>query len=582
MSFERVGPYRIEEEVGRGAMGVVFRAVDERLERSVALKALPTSVAQDERRLKRFEREARLLASLNHPNIAQLYALEEIRRPGSDGPERFLVMEWIPGRTLAEVLAQGQLLPAQALELCVQVARGVDAAHGKGVIHRDLKPSNIRVTPQGVAKVLDFGVAKGTSAWDVPAPSDDASLMAWGPGLGSDDGGTIHTGAGRIVGTPGYMAPEQARGLEVDHRSDVWSLGCIVYECLTGQRAFAGESAMDLIAASLSHDPNWAPIRSLGLAGLLELLERALARDRATRLASMGEMLEGLVGIDPSRRSAVPDADAIVGRQIELARVRQALEDSTLVTLVGFGGAGKTRLAREVARVAGGTVVELAEALPADVPAIIARAMQGSEAGVLVLDNAEHAREGVAEMLAQPRSRPVLVTSRSPLGIDGETVLEVGPLELPEDGERRPGVIGRASAVELFVRRLAERQPGFALDAARAPVVARICRRARGLPLAIELAAEQAALMPLEELARRFEESFEVLVGREDRPQRQRTLRALIEWGWALLDDRQRQALARLAALEAPFDVALAAKVLAADEQSTGPGDGGATESAPR
>jgi Tol biopolymer transport system component len=267
----RLGPYEILAPLGAGGMGEVYRARDTRLGREVAIKRLSDALAGDARNLGRFEREARMLAALNHPHIAQIYGLEE-----QDG-ERFLVLELVEGESLEARLRAGPLRMPEALRLAGEIAEALAAAHEKGVVHRDLKPGNVMVTPDGRAKVLDFGLAKAIES----APT--SSVAATSP--------ESMTVAGTIVGTPAYMSPEQARGQAVDARTDLWSFGCLVYEMLTGQRAFSGETIPDCLAAILHENPDWkrlprttpAPVRRLILRCLEKDLERRFRDSRAAR-----------------------------------------------------------------------------------------------------------------------------------------------------------------------------------------------------------------------------------------------------------------------------------------------------------
>jgi len=232
--------YKIIEKIGQGGMGVVYRAEDTNLGRDVAIKVLPEQFTKDPQRLARFEREAKLLASLNHPNIAAIYGLEE-----ADGV-RFLALELVEGETLAERVAKGPVPVKETLEVCRQIAEGVEAAHEKGVIHRDLKPANVKVTPEGKVKILDFGLAK---AFEGETPAADISQS---PTLTEE-----MTRAGVILGTAAYMSPEQARGKAVDKRSDIFAFGCVLYELLTGKRAFGGETVTDTLAKILEGEPDW-------------------------------------------------------------------------------------------------------------------------------------------------------------------------------------------------------------------------------------------------------------------------------------------------------------------------------------
>ena len=269
----RLGPYEILSPLGAGGMGEVYRARDTRLERTVAIKTLPEAFTQDAERLARFEREAKVLAALNHSNIAAIYGLEE------SGATRLLVLELVPGETLAEKLAAGALPVEEALALGRQVAEALEAAHEQGIVHRDLKPANVKVTPAGKVKVLDFGLAKAFGA--EPAGGADLSLS---PTVTS--GGTQQ---GVILGTAAYMSPEQARGKPVDRRTDVWSFGCLLYELLAGKKAFEGETVSDVMASVLTREPDWAALPAAMPARIRELLSRCLRKDPEKRLHDIAD-----------------------------------------------------------------------------------------------------------------------------------------------------------------------------------------------------------------------------------------------------------------------------------------------------
>ena len=244
-------------------MGEVYRARDAKLGREVAIKVLPGQFSKDRERLARFEREARLLASLNHPNIATLHGFEE------SNDIRFLVMELVEGETLGERLARGPIPLDEALPLFEQIASGLHAAHEKGVIHRDLKPANIKITPDGVPKILDFGLAKAALAGEVSEESPTVTRQG--------------TEAGIILGTAAYMSPEQARGKSLDKRTDVWSFGCVFYEALTGRTVFLGETVSDTIAKILEREPDWRTLPTRTPVLVRSLLRRCLAKDPARR-----------------------------------------------------------------------------------------------------------------------------------------------------------------------------------------------------------------------------------------------------------------------------------------------------------
>src|SRR5262249_7171155 len=257
----RMGGCEIVGPLGAGGMGEVFRARDSRLGRDVAVKMLPPAFAQDPERLARFEREARLLASLSHPNVAVVYGLEEVQGA------RYLVLEYIEGEALASRLARGPLRLDEALEVARQIAAGVEAAHDSDVVHRDLKPGNVMLKPDGSVKVLDFGLARSGAA---DRPGSERHLSA------SPTMTYAATEAGIILGTAAYMSPEQARGKAVDKRTDIWSFGCVLYECLTGRQAFAGETVSDIVARILQTEPEWTALPAATPERVRALLARCL------------------------------------------------------------------------------------------------------------------------------------------------------------------------------------------------------------------------------------------------------------------------------------------------------------------
>jgi len=260
--------YRVVDKIGEGGMGVVWRAVDSTLDREVAIKILPDAFAADPDRLARFEREAKLLASLNHPNLATVYGVHD-----AEGT-RFLAMEMIPGDDLAQLLRDGRLPVDVAIDTARQIAEGLEAAHERGVIHRDLKPANIKVSPNGRVKILDFGLAKTLG----PSPGSDVDLTS-SPTMTS--AGTV---AGTVLGTAAYMSPEQARGQTVDQRSDIWSFGCVVWECFTGEVLFGGPTVSDSIGAILHSEPDWGLLPMETPPAVRRMLRRCLAKDVRDRL----------------------------------------------------------------------------------------------------------------------------------------------------------------------------------------------------------------------------------------------------------------------------------------------------------
>src|SRR5262245_52974138 len=262
----RIDPYEIKSPLGEGGMGVVFRAHDTKLQRDVALKFLPDHFADDIGRLTRFQREAQVLASLNHPNIAQIYGLED------STAQMCIVMEMVDGETLAERLSRGAVAPEEALRIAKEICDALEAAHQRGIIHRDLKPANVKITPDGRVKVLDFGLAKALE--NTPGNAN----LSNSPTLTIDG-----TNAGMILGTAAFMSPEQAKGLAADARSDVFSFGCVLYEMLTGRQAFHGETVSEILASVLIREPDFRLLPDNLNPRLHEILRRCLDKNPKRR-----------------------------------------------------------------------------------------------------------------------------------------------------------------------------------------------------------------------------------------------------------------------------------------------------------
>jgi Tol biopolymer transport system component len=324
----RIGVYEIVSPLGAGGMGEVFRAKDTRLGRSVAVKVLPAEFAADPDRRARFEREAKTLATLNHPHIAQIFGLEDV--PASDGQPASLAlaMELVEGEDLATRIARGPLPLDEAIPLARQIAEALEAAHEAGIVHRDLKPANIRVTPEGTVKVLDFGLAK---ALDAPG-SDGTAGATHSPTLLTSPAMTLH---GVILGTAGYMAPEQARGRPIDRRADIWAFGCVLYELVTGRRAFEGEDLTETLAAIVKSEPDWTRLPAAMPPRLRTLLQRCLTKDRAQRLQHIGDArLELADPLDPPVAPASRPASRLVPAVWALAG---AAGSAALLLLTGAG-----------------------------------------------------------------------------------------------------------------------------------------------------------------------------------------------------------------------------------------------------
>jgi serine/threonine-protein kinase len=338
LTGRRFGAYLVQERIGEGGMGEVYRARDTKLGRDVAIKVLPTAFAQDPGRIARFEREARVLAALDHPHIGAIHGVEE-----SDGIQA-LVLGFVAGETLAERLARGPLQVGDALEHAKQIAAALEAAHDKGIVHRDLKPANIKITPAGIVKVLDFGLAKA-----------DGVLLAEGP-VEAQRARTSRSGL--VLGTPGYMSPEQARGQPVDKRTDIWAFGCVLYEMLAGRPAFAGDTVSDTIAAILDREVDWGTLPDATPASVRRLLSRCLAKQTAHRLHDIADatleldeamtpaVSQAVAAARPLRRRAVPVLAALVAGAVitALAILVQEPRPVPQVTRLSLEATGSTAL----------------------------------------------------------------------------------------------------------------------------------------------------------------------------------------------------------------------------------------------
>ena len=316
----RLGVYDITAQIGVGGMGEVYQATDTNLKRQVAIKVLPAAVAGDADRLARFQREAEVLAALNHPNIAQIFGLE--KTPDFTA----LVMELVEGDDLSQRIARGAIPLDEALPIAKQIAEALEAAHEQGIIHRDLKPANIKVRPDGTVKVLDFGLAKAMEPAAGSSPSMSMSPTITTPAM---------TQAGMILGTAAYMSPEQAKGRPADKRSDIWAFGCVLYEMLTGRRAFEGEDLADTLASVLKSPPNWAALPPSLPAGIRTLLMRCLDRDRAKRVADAATVRYVIAEV----ASLAPgvDGDDVTPRVAQRTAVRPLLLAGALAALLAIG-----------------------------------------------------------------------------------------------------------------------------------------------------------------------------------------------------------------------------------------------------
>ena len=308
----RIGSYAIQSLVGAGGMGEVYRARDTRLGRDVAIKVLPAAFTADPDRLARFDREARMLAALNHPNIATIHGVEE-----ADGV-RGLVLELVEGTTLADKLALEALPIGAALAFARQIVEALDAAHEKGIIHRDLKPANIKIAPDGTVKVLDFGLAKLAVVDAADASTTETVTIE-------------HTRTGIVLGTPAYMSPEQARGQALDKRTDIWAFGCVLYEMLTGRAAYSRASTAETLSAVLEREPDWSALPASVPSGVVRLLRRCLEKDSRRRLRDIGDVRLDLEDA-PSRAPT-----GVTAREADRERSSIPWLTPTAIALVALG-----------------------------------------------------------------------------------------------------------------------------------------------------------------------------------------------------------------------------------------------------
>lgn len=614
-----IGHYRILSKIGSGGMGEVYLAEDGKLGRRVAIKLLPETLTEDEDRLRRFEQEARTASALNHPNILTVFEIGDI------GKTLYIATEYIDGETLRSRLNRGRLSVSESLEIAIQCASALVAAHEEGIIHRDIKPENIMLRRDGLVKVLDFGLAKLSPPAAKPAGPDivhDATTERH-----------VHTAPGVIMGTVQYMSPEQTRGRATDPRTDIWSLGCVLYEMLAGRAPFVGESSADLIAEIVKVRP--APF-SNGHSdipqSLSNLVDRMLEKEAEARYQSSGELVSELKALrrdlevrleiahvtrlsleqtgtcvtpgysECQARSVIISGKhfTLVGRHREISQLRELIlmPQVRLVTLTGLGGTGKTTIARVVAdeirsSFQGDVVfVELASvAHPDNVLSAIFQALHLKEAGnkpnlevlidylrenatLLVLDNFEHvvaAAWVLRELTDNVLHVKLLVTSRVLLALSFETEMRIGSLEVPDlSVQSTLEQLSQNESVRLFFERARAADQSFILTNDNARSIAAICRNLDGLPLAIELAAARIRILSPEAILDRLDRRLSLLTGGgKDLPVRHQSVRATVDWSYGLLSEDEQTIFRRLAVFKGGFTITAAESVVGPVGDST-------------
>ncbi|MGB2698457.1 MAG: protein kinase, partial [Candidatus Zixiibacteriota bacterium] len=529
MIGKTISHYKVIEKLGGGAMGVVYRAEDLKLKRSVAIKFLPPELTRDPQAKERLIQEAQSASTLDHTNICNIHEVDETE----DG-QIFMILAYYEGETLKKKIQRGQLKLEDTIDIAVQVAQGLAKAHERGIIHRDIKPANLMIKKDHVVKVVDFGLA----------------ILVGQAKLAREDAAS---------GTLAYMSPEQVSGEAVDHRTDIWSLGVVLYEMLTGKLPFKGEYEQALVYSILNEEPE--PISHLRMGvpkDLEQIIKKAMAKRPEQRYQHISDVMVDLetlkksMGAGTTISAAGGDAHFIpnnlplqltsfIGRDQQMADVRQLLRKNRLLTLIGAGGSGKTRLALEVARNLlrdfpdGVWLSELATLVdPSLVPYTVAASLGLKEESsrpltktlvdylkgnkmLLVLDNCEHliaACTSLVDTLLRgcPELR-ILTTSRERLRTTGEAMYQVPPLTVPQ-AEKVPVPLKQLlqiEAVRLFVERANAVRAGFNLSQENAPAIVQICRRLDGIPLALELAAARLGVLAVEEIARRLDDRFGLL-----------------------------------------------------------------------
>jgi non-specific serine/threonine protein kinase len=547
--------YRLERELGAGGTATVYLAEDLKHGRKVAVKVLRPELAAAVGH-ERFLREITTTANLRHPNILPLFD------SGEEDGFLFYVMPFVQGESLRDRLDREGPLPLEdVLGIADEVADALTYAHRTGVVHRDIKPENI-LLENGHAVVMDFGIANAVTS------AGDERLTA----------------VGMAIGTPQYMSPEQANGEPGDARTDLYALGCVTYEMLTGDPPFTGRSAVAVMARhAMDPVPSVETVRPQAAGAVAAAVERALAKSPADRFATVEEWREALARSDrpagpaptgPRAFHKPPPVAAtpLLGREADLAEAMDRLSNGTRVlTVTGYGGTGKTRFSMELfgrlekdfpggaAFVSLASVTDPREVLPTvgialDIAEAHGRSavdalstVIGDSRALLVLDNLEQVLDAagdIAELAARCPALRILATSRAPLKIGAESEFPLPPLELPAGETTEVETLLTCPSVALFVQRAQKVQPRFELSEGNARAVSEICRRLDGLPLALELAAARVRILEPEALLQRLDHALDLLTsGDRDLPLRQRTLRTTISWSYSLLEPGEQRLL---------------------------------------
>jgi non-specific serine/threonine protein kinase len=575
MIGKTISHYKIIEKLGEGGMGEVYLAEDLKLERKVAIKFLPENLTKDKENVQRFQREAKAAASLNHPNIVTIHEIAE------ENDQIFIVMEFVEGKSLRDCINEYKLGTDNIVDIITQISEGLSQTHKAGIIHRDIKPENIIIDQDARAKILDFGLAKLRNVSKLTKESS-------------------------TIGTMQYMSPEQARGEEVDHRTDIWSLGVMLYEMVTGEVPFRADYDQAVFYLIINKDPepmekNRADCQEY----ITNIAVKCLKKNRDDRFQSVREIINAFeegsykayFEINNTEKHNLPvQLTSFIGREKEIETITGLLSKHRLLTLTGAGGCGKTRLATEIAV---SLIEEYKDGLwfinlaPGTDPNYVVKAISKvldvkeepnrniidtlidnikNKSLLILLDSCEHLVQTCAEvvdtLLQSVNGIKILATSREALNIPGEIVWQTPSLSFPEIGsDTSIDKVGHYEAIKLFVERATSSKPGFVLNPQNVFTVVRICQRLAGIPLAIELAAIRIRHMGHEAILEHLEDQMTILASSSrTAPERQQTLKATIDWSYNLLSEVEQLLFNRLSVYAGGFDHEAVENVCTDDE----------------